>query len=805
MYKQKALVSALALVHLQAFAQIEEVIVTATKQAQSTQDIPVAVSALGEDSLEQLGISSFNDYLVQMPGVTAGGTGPGQNTIYIRGIASTTPNLTSSGVAGLAPNVALYLDEQPLAQPGRNLDVYSADLNRVEVLKGPQGTLFGASSQAGTVRLITNKPDPSGISGKLKVGVAATSGGDSSNNFEAVLNLPISDDLALRGVVYHDKQGGYIDNVAGTRTARESARFNEGGFQNGADFSAVNFIEANNQDLAEKNFNKVTYKGGRLSALWGINEDWELLVAASTQTVESDGVFYVDPELDDLEIERFEEDKLEDEYINANWTLSGRIGALEAVYTGAFTEREADQRVDYTDYLFVGQYIPYYICDAAVSYPGDAAPSGSCQAPNLFVNSYVKTEVMTHELRFSTPQEEALRATFGAFYSDLELREDNQFNYVGSQYVRAGNGNIGFGPNYSAPGASVRDPGLWPKGVIWRNDVLRTDEQMGVFGELSYDISEQFSATFGARWYDIEVDLKGSAAGSFGNLGATADNNAGNNLDQIFSGANDKATTDGVIGKISLSWTPDSDQLYYFTWSEGFRPGFLNRPGGKVSKDGKYTVPFSFDTDDVTNYELGWKLDLMDGTLRINGDLFYVEVSDMQVGIFDPNITNLFFADNAADAEIKGLEADFIWAPEALPGLTISGAISLLDTEITDSFVTQFVQVGDELAFAPELQGNLQVRYEWDLANGYMAHVMAHTSYSDDAVTDIVVSNRTSIDSWSLHGLTAGVSSETWDAVLYADNISDERAQLSGNAIFNRDRINIARPRTVGVRFSYHF
>ncbi|MCV6615235.1 MAG: TonB-dependent receptor, partial [Cellvibrionaceae bacterium] len=238
---------------------------------------------------------------------------------------------------------------------------------------------------------------------------------------------------------------------------------------------------------------------------------------------------------------------------------------------------------------------------------------------------------------------------------------------------------------------------------------------------------------------------------------------------------------------------------------EGFRPGFLNRPGGKVSKDGKYTVPFSFDTDDVTNYELGWKLDLMDGTLRINGDLFYVEVSDMQVGIFDPNITNLFFADNAADAEIKGLEADFIWAPEALPGLTISGAISLLDTEITDSFVTQFVQVGDELAFAPELQGNLQVRYEWDLANGYMAHVMAHTSYSDDAVTDIVVSNRTSIDSWSLHGLTAGVSSETWDAVLYADNISDERAQLSGNAIFNRDRINIARPRTVGVRFSYHF
>ena len=130
---------------------IEEVVVTATKRAESTQDIPVAVEALTSDSLEDFGITNFEDYLIQLPGVTAGGSGPGQNTIYIRGIASTTPNLTTAGVAGIAPNVALYLDEQPLAQPGRNLDVYAADLSRVEVLKGPQGTLFGASSQAGTL------------------------------------------------------------------------------------------------------------------------------------------------------------------------------------------------------------------------------------------------------------------------------------------------------------------------------------------------------------------------------------------------------------------------------------------------------------------------------------------------------------------------------------------------------------------------------------------------------------------------------------------------------------------------------
>ncbi|MFT4714684.1 MAG: iron complex outermembrane receptor protein, partial [Candidatus Azotimanducaceae bacterium] len=190
-----------------AIAAIEEVVVTATKRSESTQDIAVAVSAVGEETLEQLGITNFEDYLLQLPGVTAGGAGPGQNTIYIRGVASTTPNLTTAGVAGLAPNVALYLDEQPLAQPGRNLDVYAADMNRVEVLSGPQGTLFGASSQAGTVRLITNQPDPTDSYARLKLGTSFTQNGEMNNNVEAMVNFPVNDRLTLRGVVYVDNQG----------------------------------------------------------------------------------------------------------------------------------------------------------------------------------------------------------------------------------------------------------------------------------------------------------------------------------------------------------------------------------------------------------------------------------------------------------------------------------------------------------------------------------------------------------------------------------------------------------------------
>ena len=385
----------------------------------------------------------------------------------------------------------------------------------------------------------------------------------------------------------------------------------------------------------------------------------------------------------------------------------------------------------------------------------------------------------------------------------MELREDNQFTYPGSTRVVANNGNIGFGPNFSAEGASVRDPGQWAPGVIFRNDVLRTDEQLGAFGEVNFDISDSFTATIGARWYDIEVDLKGSAAGSFGNLGAEEDNNAGNNLDEIFR--NESAESDGVIGKVSLQWMPTVDQLYYVTWSEGYRPGFLNRPGGSVSQDGSYTVPFSFGTDDVTNYELGWKLDMLGNTLRFNGDLFLVEIENLQVGIFDPSITNLFFADNAADAEVTGLEGDVTWVPASVLGLTLSGGFSFLDSEITDSFVTNFVVEGSELAFAPEFQATITARYEWDLTSGNIAHVMLNGSYSDEVNTDIVDANSITLDSWNLWNFTTGLSTEEWTAELYVENLADERAEISGNAIFNRARVTVARPRTVGLRFAYDF
>jgi outer membrane receptor protein involved in Fe transport len=681
--------------------------------------------------------------------------------------------------------------------------------------------LFGASSQAGTVRLITNKPDPSGFSGNARFSAAQTSDGDPSYSGEGMINIPISDSFTARAVVYADQQGGYIDNVAGSVDASSSARFRpagtmrangvpvsagRAGFQAGADLSNVNLLSANNSDRTEDNFNGTTYAGGRLSGLWNINDDWDLLVGVANQSIDTDGVFFVDPDLGDLEIQRYEKDSLSDDFDNYNWTLTGRVSDLELLYTGAYTDRKTDQFVDYTDYLFVGQYLPYYICDYSVTYPGAGGPAGTCQAPGIFVKSETKTTVQTHEFRVSTNAEDRVRATVGAFYSEMDLREINSFTYPGSESAVAANGVVGFGPNFSAEPSSAKDKGQWPEGVIFRNDVKRTDEQMAAFASVDFDITDQFTATLGTRYYDVQVDLLGSASGSFGNFGASQDNNAGNNLNEIFSGENDKAETDGFIYRASLAWTPTDDQMYYATYSEGFRPGLLNRPGGDCNADGSFCVPFTIESDTVSNYEAGWKVDLLDNRLRFNGSIFYIEIEDLQTGIFDASISNLFFVSNAADAEVKGIEAELTWAPENVEGLTLGAGISLLDTEITEVLIpTEDVTKGDELAFAPEFKGNLQARYQWDLNDGMQAHVMGNAAYSDTSYSDIITINRIELDSWLIVGATAGVSTEEWTAEVYADNLTDETAELSGSFGYDRERITIARPLTVGVRFSLNF
>ena len=839
-YKQNKILpslSALALVNTAAFsglvagqsqATVEEIVVTARKKAEGLQDVPVSVSAITEETLEEKGVNVFEDYLLQLPGVTSGGSGPGNNTIYIRGLASTTPALTTAGVAGLAPNVSFYLDEQPLAQPGRNLDVYAADISRVEVLSGPQGTLFGASSQSGVVRMITNKPVIGENLSSLEVEGRLTSGGDEGNKFEYMNNIPLGNSSALRFVAYRDHRGGYIDQVAGTRTVRESARFRtadtvranglvvgsaRAGFQAGADLSAAAFKTAN--AIEKENANPVTYEGFRASVATQINDDWDALVSVATQDIDSEGVFFVDPNLDDLEIQRYTDDTNSDSFDNMSLTIEGTVGDLEVIYAGAYTDRATNQNIDYTDYLFVGQYVPFYICDGVTNYTAVASP-GTCQAPDMYVAHTGSTEVTTHEFRVNGDINDTTSFTAGVFQSDLEMIEHNEFTYPGSAKLDAK-----YAPNYphtnpqpgqggNAGAGWYSQPGPYNAPIIFVNDILRTDEQFGVFGEVNIALQDDVELTLGARYYDIAVDLEGSANGAYGNKGATSDTGGGGANLSVQYGPNntngypDKAETDGVIGKATLSWNPTEDTMYYVTWSEGFRPGLLNRPAGSTDSTGNYSVPAVTDTDEVTNFEFGWKATLMDGALRFNGSAFMVDITGLQSTIFDAAIVNLFFSDNAADAEISGVEGDFVYVTGN--GLMLSGAFSILDTELTKSLVpTQDIIVGKELAFAPGYQANLAARKEWGMSSGNTGHWQAQMTVSDDSFSDIMEPNRAVQDSYSLFNVRAGISNDDWTAEVYIDNVTDKRADISNTFIFDRERVGIIKPRTLGIRYKKSF
>ena len=816
------------IVGAQSQATVEEIVVTARKRSESLQDVPLSVSALKEEDLEERGINVFEDYLLQLPGVTAGGSGPGQSTIYIRGLASTTPNLTTAGVAGLAPNVAFYLDEQPLGQPGRNLDVYAADVARIEVLSGPQGTLFGASSQAGVVRMITNKPNQGVTESNIEVESRFTPEGATGNKLEVMTNFPITDRTAMRFVAYSDEKGGYIDQVAGTRDVSESARYraagavranglpvasSRAGFKAGTDLSGATFNKANG--IIKEDANGVTYEGFRASVSHELGDNWNALAVYASQTIDSDGVFFADPELGDLEIQRFTNDNISDEFDNMSLTIEGSIGDLEVVYAGAYTDRQTTQDVDYTDYLFVGQYLPYYICDGGVSYPANGVATGTCGAPNLLVDSTTNTEVESHEIRINADINDTMSLTAGAFMSDLTLTELNLFTYPSSvQY------GVNYVPNYALTDTSVTgsiggaSPGWFSAGpyalpVIFFNDIKRTDKQKGIFGEVNIDLSDMMVLTLGARWYDVEVDFEGSANSSF--LNGTIDaQRYGSNLSAQYAPGNangypDTAQTDGIIGKATLEFNPSEDVMYYVTWSEGFRPGLLNRPVGSTNPAGTYSVPAEVKSDEVTNMEFGWKTILKDGQLRFNGSAFMVDVSGLQSTIFDPSIVNLFFSDNAADGEITGIEGDFVYYTN-IDGLSISGAFSKLNTEITKAIVpTGDIVVGSDLAFAPGMQGNLRVKREFTMSGGNLGHLIAQVTWSDDSVSDIMAPNAAVQDSYSYMNIRAGTSNEDWSAELYIDNVTDERAEISNTFVFDRERVSYIRPLTVGLRYKQNF
>ncbi len=377
--------------------QIAEITVTAQRRTENAQNVPITIQALTGDALTKLNVTTFADAIRFLPNVTTSGSSPALSEVYMRGLSTGAKGVQGTGAVGSFPNVAIYLDDQSGQLPGRNLDVYAADMERIEVLEGPQGTLFGAGAQAGVVRYITNKPKLDVTEGYVNAGYATTAHGDPSSNLDATVNVPlIADTLAIRAVIYNESRGGYISNIPGTfaraPTDRAIAYYFNG-------VVPPNSPTINNNASVGHAINPVTYKGMRLEGAYKINDDWNALVTQSYQNIDAEGVFWQEQydglgqSLPDLSVQLYNPSYNKDRFENTALTINGRIDQLKFVYTGGYLDRHADQSQDYTNYSR-GSYAEYYQCN----YPGypwsvdpatgnhipTAGSTGQCYSPSAF-------------------------------------------------------------------------------------------------------------------------------------------------------------------------------------------------------------------------------------------------------------------------------------------------------------------------------------------------------------------------------------------------------------------------------------
>ncbi len=787
---------------------IERIVVTATKTEEvDLQEAPVTVQALGGDELAQMNIGDFSDLRNSVPGLNAAGRGPGQNTIFIRGMAVQPITVLLSGAQGTMPNVALYLDEQPVTAPGRNLDVYATDLSRIEVLPGPQGTLFGASSQAGTIRYITNKPDLGGFDAGFAAEASFTKDGEMNGTGEGFLNIPLGRNTAVRAAFYNVQLGGYIDNVQGTFTLDPEIN-PDSAVDLGPD---ATYEEARNSDLAEDNFNDSFYKGIRLSGYHEFNADWNILLQNTYQELGADGVFDYDPDVGDLKVERFFRDELEDTFNQTAWTIEGRAGMLDLIYTGGYLYREVEQSVDYTGYNNAGAFIAYYTCTYdnpayIVNYDIDPAvitENRQCLDPTK--GAVIKQDHTrnTHEFRISTPQENRWRFVGGAFYDNYELETQDDYYYLATA-------DLGFAPNAPISDAFQVNPETRPPGVAFFNDIFRSEESIAAFGELSYDlIPDTLTVTGGLRVYEIESDFKGSSNFADGIFQGSENTDRGRDYDVSGGHRPEPLSLEDVITRINVSWTPNDQVMLYATRSEGFRPGGWNRGGGIPSVNPEFpNVSATYDTDDVTNWELGWKTLFFGDSLRINGSTYFIDWSDMQVSRFDPeNVSILTFIENSADSEIFGIETDFTW--RATQNFTLSGSISYNDTELTavDAQVIELAPVGSQLPMVPEIQGFLRGRYERSLDFDWadFGYVQVSGKFASNSFSSLVAEERRRQAGYGILDARVGVLKDNWTAEFFVENFTDKRAELFINTQDDIPRIATNRPLTAGLRFSYRF
>ena len=820
-----------------------EIIVTAQKREENLQDVPISVQAIGTRRLDQLNISDFQDYAKQLPSVSFQASQSGGTVVYMRGIATGGP--AEGNHSGQLPSVGTYLDEQPVTTIGGALDVHIYDIARIESLAGPQGTLYGASSQAGTIRIITNKPDTDSLYGRVDGELNKVAHGDMGGSLEGMINVPINDRMAFRAVAFYQRDGGFIDNVAASRTYCGTTLFDSGGNPTGC---IRDGITVNNSAFVDDNINDSKIYGGRAALKIDLDDNWTVTPTIMHQYAKYDGFYAYHPEAGDLNAERFRNEYRRDKFTQAALTIEGKVFNFDVTYAGAYMRRPTYSITDYTDYADAYDAMYEYTGGLAYwFYYQDAA--GNTIDPRQYVEGSDNFKKMSHEIRVASPQDERFRVLAGAFYQ-------RQTNDIYQNYLIDN-----LGPDVSVNG--------WP-GTLWLTLQERKDKDWALFGEASFDLTPQITLTAGGRLFKYDNSLFGfagfgknpnfdedtggappnAAGGSSGvrrcltvnglqlladedsplapgGVSGTPCTNVGNVVD---GGAVPRRSKgDGFTHRLNAQYKPNDDMMFYATWSRGFRPGGINRQPNAPA----------YDPDYLTNYELGWKTTF--GPVRWNGAIYHQLWKSFQFSFLGEN--SLTVIQNGRDAKVNGIETDVSYVAG---GLTLNAAaaytnartkqavcfVSLDDdpdcgtlfvnapADPTDDVQDYIVTPEDaRLPVTPKFKASATARYAWPVWSG-RAHVQGVISYRGSARVDTrynIGGPTTPLDPESYFGRIRastlvdtflGYSWGDYTAELFSTNLFDKRNDLvrfTACGGCTQVRVVPGRPRTIGLRLGARF
>jgi len=810
-------------------SMIDEITVTGTKREMNMQDIAQSIDVLTGVDLNRMGAKDIQSTLRALPSVNLTALQPGQNSLTMRGISSGPYNYYTEAQA------AVYMDEQPMTFSSQQVGIRNADIERVEMLPGPQGTLFGSSSQTGTLRYITKKPRMNAFAGQAEARWGTTSGGEDSYDINGVLNIPLIDDrLAARLVGYTSHDGGYVDNILGTSL--------QGDYDNA--------------DLVENDFNEYDVDGGRLHLQWDISDKWTALLTVMGENTTADGVWDTDAALGDYKVTRFEDEIRTDDWYSSSFTLTGDLGFAELSFTGAFFDRDIVYEYDnmtYTQWkdrwygggLYYEQFYagnPYYY-----NYYNIGLYNTNYQRSTIF-NEQTQTRD-TFELRLVSQGDSRLQWMIGAYYEDIVDKWFYGSKIPNLQNTPAWASAQSYAYYYGAPNyynyydpelANPNQPSPLPSTDVGYSEELdRNVSQTAIFGEIGYDITDDLNVHGGMRWAEFDRDILTRYFFPGGLL--PFGDRCGNEIqyycnpayfpDQNIDGdgsVRDIGKESDTIYKLGVRYNIDDDRMVYALFSQGFRVGGVNSP--RAANSGQ--IPQDYDSDLLNNYEIGLKSQWADGRVTFNASAFYMEWKDYQDTIFGVGQWWIQGNANVGDAESLGVELQLDWQvtdnlhfaanlfsanpefTETVCNDTVNGVSTACEFDNNGDFITDpIVLKGMPLPSSPDMTAHASVQYTIPNVWGgdlWFYYDFAYSSEIWNSLGNIREDDQRGLaPSWTFSNLSAGLSmANQWDVEVHINNLFDqdgysyvwtgesENAELFNDPRYRQIRAQ-DRPRTV--------